>query len=166
MSQISLCQMMGNPSFGQERTWSTVKEDPHSQWRGMLEGVHPYLSARASLNAPLCRQKPNLWARRSASLKPPSHLPAPWLSCQEPGICSSAPLQILRPAHVVAVGPRTWRSFGPPSTHTSIHVAVPESASQRVRILAWRQYTPCLRWPPDYVNPGLPTLLAMQNGPC
>ena len=59
MSRISLCLMMGNPRLGHERACSTVKEDPHSQWRGMLEGVHPYLSARASLNAPLCRQKPN-----------------------------------------------------------------------------------------------------------
>ena len=52
---------MGNPPLRHERACSTVKEDPHSQWRGMLEGVHPYMyfSARASLNAPLCRQKPN-----------------------------------------------------------------------------------------------------------
>jgi len=82
------------------------------------------------------------------------------------GVCSSAPLQILRPAHVVAAGPRAWRSFGPPSTHTSIHVAVPESAPQGVCISAWRQYTPCLRWPPDCVTPGHPTLPAMQRDPC
>ena len=59
MSRISLCQMMRNPPLGHERACSTVKEDPHSQWRRMLEGVHPYISARAFLNAPLCSQKLN-----------------------------------------------------------------------------------------------------------
>ena len=58
-SRISLWRMMGNPPLGHESTCSTVKVEPHSQWRGTLDGGHPYLRARASLNAPLCRQNPN-----------------------------------------------------------------------------------------------------------
>ena len=59
MSRISFCLMMENPPLGHKMVCSTVKEDPHLQWKGMLEGVQRYLSARASLNAPLSRQKPN-----------------------------------------------------------------------------------------------------------
>ena len=58
-SRISLWRMIGKPPLGHERTCSTVKEEPHTQWRGMLDGNQPYRSARASLNAPLCKQKPN-----------------------------------------------------------------------------------------------------------
>ena len=47
------------PPLGQERTCSTVKVDPQSHDKGIHDGVHPYLSANASVKAPLCREKPN-----------------------------------------------------------------------------------------------------------
>lgn len=58
-SRISLWWMVGKPPLGQERTCSTVKEFPQAQSMGIRDGVHPYLSANASVNALLCRQKPN-----------------------------------------------------------------------------------------------------------
>ena len=66
-SRISLWRMIGKPPLGHERTCSTVNEEPHTQWRGMLEGNQPYRSARASLNAPLCKQKPNSSMGREVS---------------------------------------------------------------------------------------------------
>ena len=41
------------------QTRENVNEEPHTHWRGMLEGNKPYRSARASLKAPLCKQNPN-----------------------------------------------------------------------------------------------------------
>ena len=58
MSLISLCRMEGNPPRGQESTCSTVKLAPHSQLEGVRGGAHPYLKARASTKAPLCKTKP------------------------------------------------------------------------------------------------------------
>ena len=53
MSRISLCLIEGNPPHGQDSTCSTVKLAPHTQFVGILEGVQPYLNARASTKAPL-----------------------------------------------------------------------------------------------------------------
>ena len=50
---------MGKPPFGQERAWSTVKVAPQAQNMGVRGGGHPYLSDRASMKAPLCKQNPN-----------------------------------------------------------------------------------------------------------
>ena len=58
-SRISLWRMVGKPPCGQDRVCSTVKVVPHAQSRGLRDGVHPYLSASASVKVPLCRQNPN-----------------------------------------------------------------------------------------------------------
>ncbi len=36
-SQISLCLSMGNPPFGQVKTWSMVKDFPQAQWKCSME---------------------------------------------------------------------------------------------------------------------------------
>ena len=43
-----------------ERVCSTVKVAPHTQyiWGYIRDGDHPYLSTRASVKAPTCRQNP------------------------------------------------------------------------------------------------------------
>ena len=48
----------GKSPLLQERACPTEKEDPHSQFVGDLDGVHPYRKARASEKAPLWRLKP------------------------------------------------------------------------------------------------------------
>ena len=57
-SRISLWRIDGKPPSGQERACSTVKDFPHVQVEGMLDGSQPYLRAIASRNAPLCKVKP------------------------------------------------------------------------------------------------------------
>ena len=57
---------MGNPLW-QERASSAVNVAPHSQYMGVYDGDHPYLSARASMKAPLCRQNPNSSIGRDVS---------------------------------------------------------------------------------------------------
>ena len=58
-SRISLWRMVGKPPLGQERACSTVKVFPQAQSMGIRDGVHPFLSANASVKVLLCRQKPN-----------------------------------------------------------------------------------------------------------
>ena len=45
-------------SFSTDRVCSTEKETPQSHFDGNLSGVQPYLNARASWNAFLCKQNP------------------------------------------------------------------------------------------------------------
>ena len=59
MSSISLWWIVGKAPLRHKRVYSTVKEDPLSQTIGICDGDHPYLSANASVKAPLCRQKLN-----------------------------------------------------------------------------------------------------------
>ena len=49
----------GKPPLGQERACSTVKWVAQAQTRGIRDGIHPYLSASASVEVPLCRQNPH-----------------------------------------------------------------------------------------------------------
>ena len=51
-----LWRMVGKPPLGQERACSTVKVVLQAQSMGIHDGVHPYLSASASVKVPLCRQ--------------------------------------------------------------------------------------------------------------
>ena len=46
-SRISLWRIDGKPPSGQERACSTVKDFPHVQVEGMLDGSQPYLRAIA-----------------------------------------------------------------------------------------------------------------------
>ena len=81
MSLISLCRREGKPPREQKSTCSTVKLAPHTQLFGILEGVHPYLKARASTKAPLCREKPCSSSGIAVSqLEELSHVRDPWLS--------------------------------------------------------------------------------------
>ena len=57
-SLISLWRIDGNPPREQERACSIVKFTPQTQFVAVFGGHHPYLRARASINAPLCRQNP------------------------------------------------------------------------------------------------------------
>ena len=41
-----------------DKRGSTVRDFPHVQVEGMLDGSQPYLRAIASRNAPLCKVKP------------------------------------------------------------------------------------------------------------
>ena len=54
-SRMLLCRWMGNPSVLQLRACWTSLLLPHAQIVAMPDGCHPYHSASASLNAPLCR---------------------------------------------------------------------------------------------------------------
>ena len=58
MSLISLCLIVGNPPLAQDSAWSTVKAWPHSHFVCNFDGVQPYLNARASWKADLCRVNP------------------------------------------------------------------------------------------------------------
>ena len=57
MSLISLWQREGKPPREQERISSVVKLAPHTHLLAFLEGVHPYLKARAYTKEPLWREK-------------------------------------------------------------------------------------------------------------
>ena len=98
MSLISLCRMEGNPPRGQESTCSTVKLAPHSQLDGVREGAHPYLKARASTKAPLCRTKPCSSKGREVSQLEEPLLRARSMAFWRVGV--SSPLKLL--ASVVA----------------------------------------------------------------
>ena len=46
------------PFLGQDKACATLKASPQTQWVGKFRGSKPYLSATASLNAPLCNANP------------------------------------------------------------------------------------------------------------
>ena len=57
-SRISLCLMMTYPPLAQLRAWLVSLCFPQMQILGIPCGLHPYLRARASRNAPLCNTTP------------------------------------------------------------------------------------------------------------
>ena len=76
-SRISLCRKVGKPPFLQDRACSTVKVLSQSHFEGRLDGVHPYLRARASWKAALCSVNP--WSLRGRTV---SQVEAPFsLAC-------------------------------------------------------------------------------------
>ena len=58
-SLMSLGRIEGYPPFRHDKVCSTVKGDPQAHAEGILCNDKPYRNARASLKAPLCREKPN-----------------------------------------------------------------------------------------------------------
>ena len=65
-SRISLCRKVGKPPFLQDRACSTVKVLSQSHFEGRLDGVHPYLRARASWKAALYSVNP--WSLRGRTV--------------------------------------------------------------------------------------------------
>ena len=55
---ISLCLIEGKPPLAQDKACSTENVEPQAQLAGILSGVQPYRSAKASWKAPLCNAKP------------------------------------------------------------------------------------------------------------
>ena len=76
-SRISLCRKVGKPPLLQDRACSTVRVLSQSHFGGRLDGVHPYLRARASWKAALCSVNP--WSLRGRTV---SQVEAPFsLAC-------------------------------------------------------------------------------------
>ena len=67
MSLTSLWCSVGKPPFGQDRECSTVKLEPQGHMEGVCSGCQPYLSAMASLSAPLWKVSPNSSRGRAVS---------------------------------------------------------------------------------------------------
>ena len=68
---ISLCLIEGKPPLAQDKACSPEKVEPQAHLAGILSGVQPYRSAKASWKAPLCNAKPRSESGRTESL---SHL--------------------------------------------------------------------------------------------
>ena len=74
-SLISLWRKDGKPPRGHDSRCSTAKAAPQAKCVGVLVGAQPYLKAKASTKAPLCRQKPcSLMGRDVSQLEAPGWL--------------------------------------------------------------------------------------------